>query len=101
MKCSLGISNFLEEISSLSHSVVFLYFLAFTSRWVGAHVRSGYAENQRIRAPSLSAAPPAFHNRPASSDIRLPKLSCFLRGVKVERINRSEEHTSELQSPLN
>ena len=24
MKCSLGISNFLEEISSLSHSVVFL-----------------------------------------------------------------------------
>ena len=27
MKISLGISNFLEEISSLSHSVVFLYFL--------------------------------------------------------------------------
>ena len=27
MECSLGISNFLEEISSLSHSVVFLYFL--------------------------------------------------------------------------
>ena len=24
MRCSLGISNFLEEISSLSHSVVFL-----------------------------------------------------------------------------
>ena len=28
MKCSLGISNFLEEISWLSHSVVFLYFSA-------------------------------------------------------------------------
>ena len=28
MKCSLGISNFPEEISSLSHSVVFLYFFA-------------------------------------------------------------------------
>ena len=28
MKCSLGISNFLEEISSLSNSVVFLYFFA-------------------------------------------------------------------------
>ena len=27
MKCSLGISNFLEEISSLSHSIVSLYFL--------------------------------------------------------------------------
>ena len=28
MKCSLGISNFLEEIPSLSPSVVFLYFFA-------------------------------------------------------------------------
>jgi len=28
MKCSLGITNFLEEISSLSHSVVLLYFFA-------------------------------------------------------------------------
>ena len=28
MKSSLGISNFLEEISSLSHSIVFLYFFA-------------------------------------------------------------------------
>ena len=28
MKCSLDISNFLEEISSLSHSIVLLYFFA-------------------------------------------------------------------------
>ena len=28
MKCSLGISNFLEEISSLFHSIVLLYFFA-------------------------------------------------------------------------
>ena len=28
MKCSLGISKFLEEISSLSRSIVFLYFFA-------------------------------------------------------------------------
>ena len=28
MKCSLGVSNFLKEISSLSHSIVFLYFFA-------------------------------------------------------------------------
>ena len=27
-KCSFGISDFLEEISTLSHSVVFLYFFA-------------------------------------------------------------------------
>ena len=31
MKCSLGISNFLEEISSLSRSIVFLYFFALIS----------------------------------------------------------------------
>ena len=29
MKCSLGISNFLEEISSLSYSIVFLYFFTW------------------------------------------------------------------------
>ena len=28
MKCSFDISNFLEEISSLSYSIVFLYFFA-------------------------------------------------------------------------
>ena len=28
MKCSLAISNFLEEISSISHYIVFLYFFA-------------------------------------------------------------------------
>ena len=32
MKCSLGISNFLEEISSLSHSVVFLCFFHWSLR---------------------------------------------------------------------
>ena len=31
MKCSLGISNFLEEISSLSHPIVFLYFFALVT----------------------------------------------------------------------
>ena len=28
MECSLGMSNFLEAISSLSHSTIFLYFFA-------------------------------------------------------------------------
>ena len=32
MKCSLGNSNFLEEISSLSHSVVFFYFFVLLRR---------------------------------------------------------------------
>ena len=35
MKCSLGISNFLEEISSIFHSIVFLYFCT-------AHLRFSY-----------------------------------------------------------
>ena len=32
MKCSLGISNFHEEISSLYHSIVFLYFFALITK---------------------------------------------------------------------
>ena len=28
MKCSVGVPNFLEEISGLSHSIIFLYFFA-------------------------------------------------------------------------
>ena len=31
MKCSIGISNFLKEISSLSYSIVFLYFFALVT----------------------------------------------------------------------
>ena len=34
MKCSLGISNFIEEISSLSDSIVFLYFFALITEEV-------------------------------------------------------------------
>ena len=31
MKCSLGIYNFLEEISSLALSIIFLYFFALVN----------------------------------------------------------------------
>ena len=43
MKCSLGFSNCLEEISSLSHFVVFLYFFAWNTDWfqIGKGVRQG------------------------------------------------------------
>ena len=33
MKCSFGISNFLEEISILSQSIVFLYLFLCTDHW--------------------------------------------------------------------
>ena len=42
MKYSLGISNFLEEISSLSRSVVFLYFFALIAE-EGFLIALGYS----------------------------------------------------------
>ena len=42
MKCSFGISDFLEEISSLSHSVVFLYFFALIAE-EGFLISSSYS----------------------------------------------------------
>ena len=42
MKCSIGISNFLEEISSLSNSVVFLYFFALIAE-EGFLISPGYS----------------------------------------------------------
>ena len=42
MKCSLGISNFLEEISTLSYSIVFLYFFALITE-EGFHISPGYS----------------------------------------------------------
>ena len=42
MKCSFGFSDFLEEISSLSHSVVFLYFFALIVE-EGFHISSCYS----------------------------------------------------------
>ena len=50
MKCSLGISNFLEEISSLSHSVVFLYFFALI-----AEERVAKGKEERERYTQLNA----------------------------------------------
>ena len=34
MKCSLGMCDFLEEISSVSHFIVFLYFFALLAEEV-------------------------------------------------------------------
>ena len=48
MKCSLGISNFLEEISSLSHSVVFLYFFALITE-EGFLISPGYSSELCIQ----------------------------------------------------
>ena len=42
MKCSLGISDFLEEISNLSHSVVSLYFFELIAE-EGFLISPGYS----------------------------------------------------------
>ena len=56
MKCSLGISSFLEAISSLSHSVVFLYFFALI------------AEEGFLISPCYSLAMAFIQDFPGGSD---------------------------------
>ena len=56
MKCSLGISNFLEEISGLSHSIVFLYlFVLITEE--GFLISSCYLWNSAFKWVYLSFSP--------------------------------------------
>ena len=59
MKCSFGICNFVEEISSLSHSTVFLYFFAlitgveilifFFLRIFGDHINEKEVSREALR----------------------------------------------------
>ena len=55
MKCSFGISDFLEEIVSLSHSGVFLYFFALIAE-VGFLISSCYSFFFFILAILLNSA---------------------------------------------
>ena len=57
--CSLGISNFLKEISSLSHSVVFLYFFALIAE-EGFLISSWYSLELCIQMLYLSFSPLLF-----------------------------------------
>ena len=59
MKCSLGISDFLEVISSLSHSVVFLYFFALIAEEAFL-ISSCYSWNSAFRCLYLSFTPLLF-----------------------------------------
>jgi len=59
MKCSLGISNFLEEISSLSHSIVYLYFFALINE-EGFLISPCYSLNSAFRWVYLSFCPWPF-----------------------------------------
>ena len=59
MKCFLGISNFLEKISSLSHSVVFLYFFALIAE-EGFLISSWLFWNSAFKWEYLSFSPLLF-----------------------------------------
>ena len=82
MKHSLGISNFLEEISSLSHSVVFLYFFALITE-EGFLISPGYSLELCIQMgifPFLLSFLPLFFSqlfvRPPQTTILPFCISC-------------------------
>ena len=56
VKCSLGISSFLEEISSLSHSVVFLHFFALIAE-EGFLISPYILFSKSIRADHMAPKP--------------------------------------------
>ena len=56
VKCSLVFSNFLEEISSLSHSIGFLYFFALITE-EGFLISPCYSLNSAFRCLYLSFSP--------------------------------------------
>ena len=72
MKYSLGISNFLEEISSLSHSIVFLYFLALITE-EGFLISPGYSLELYIQM--------------GISSMRNARLDEVQAGIKITRRN--------------
>ena len=86
MKCSLGISNFLEEISSLSHSIAFLYFFALTTE-EGFLISPCYFWNSAFKLVYLSFSPLPFASLlfsgicKASSDSHFAFLHFFFLGM--------------------
>ena len=78
MKCSLGISNFLEEISNLSQSIVFLYFFPLiTSVHFSSVVSDSLQthESQHARPPCPSPTPGVYPNSCPSSRWCHPTIS--------------------------
>ena len=74
-------SNFLEEISSLSYSVVFLYFFALIAE-EGFLISSCYSCNSAFRCLYLSFSPSLFFTAicKTSSDSHFAFLPFFFLG---------------------
>ena len=73
MKCSFGISDFLEEIANLSHSAVFLYFLHWYHTNICSFPFSSFCDI-RFFLKLLKKALPSFQNWRA---FFLCKLKCI------------------------
>ena len=86
MKCTLDILNFLEEISSLSHSVVFLYFFALITE-EGFLISPCIPWNSAFKWVYLSYSPLPFTSLlfsaicKASSDNHFAFLHFFFLGM--------------------
>ena len=77
MKCSLGISDFLEEISSLSHSVVFLYFFALMAE-EGFFYLLAILWNSAFRCLYLSFSPLLFTSLLFTAICKPPQTAILL-----------------------
>ena len=103
MKCLLGVSNFLEEISSLSHSVVFLYLFAVIAE-EGFLISPCYSLELCIQmdisffSPLLLASLLFTAICKASSDSHLAFLHLFFLGMVLLPISCTvwQEYTEEL-----
>ena len=99
MKYSLGISNFLEEISSLSHSVVFLYFLHW-SLWKAFLSLLAILWNSAFKCLYLSFSPLLFASLlytaicKASSDSHFAFLHFFSMGMVLIPVSCTMSRTS-------
>ena len=86
MKCFLGITNFLKEISGLSHSIVFLYFFALITE-ESFLVSPLYSSNSAFKCIYLSFSPsPCLLSSYCVTDAdrirlesRLPSLNCYCK----------------------
>ena len=99
MKCSLGIPSFLEEISSLSHSIVFLYFFVmFTEE--GFLISPCYSLECCIKWVYLSFSPFLCASLlfkaicKASSDSNFAFLHFFFLGIVLNPVSCTMSETS-------
>ena len=101
MKCSLGIYNFLEEISSLSHSTVFVYFFALiTEELITFLSLLAILWNSAFKWVYLSFSPLLFSSLlftaicKASSDSHFTFLHFFFLGMGLIPVSCTMSWTS-------